>query len=523
MNEASPTANLTKQDMLKLETAFQQMKEKCKTDPVFFFDNFLRIYNPKKNPTDIPFKTYPYQKRLIRQIVKAIEYGEDIFIDKTREMGISYVVLGVFLWFWLSRPGFTALVGSRTEKQVDNRKGGTIGSDDASLFAKMGYMIERLPAFMLPVGWNPRLNFPYLKLINPENGSAISGESSTANFSRSGRYQVILLDEFAFFEEAYGAWGATRDASKCRIVVTTPGIKPGKAKRLRHGDDGEKIKVIKVPYHLHPEKNAKWLAKEKEERSEEDFNREIMMDWGLSVRGRIYPELDLAVSGKFPFIVNQPLYVSGDYGLDGTIFEWWQQNPLNGKWRMIDSFMHEDEPIEYYFPLFGKPPDSMFDYGTEQLRAFEEISKLPKGIHVGDPSVHKRSGNAEKKSDFDKLAEIGIYVYTYTKENSIDYRVKETKMFLKQGIEVNENERNYTTLDLMKQYRWKTWDEDHETTSPFRRPLHNNSSHPATAMEYMAVNLKTIQVEAPIQPKPESGRFLTSRSSIKSANLGRRR
>jgi hypothetical protein len=515
-------SNLSKTDLLKLQTGFEKMKEKAFEDPVFFVSNFLRIYNPKKNPTDIPFKPYPYQKRIIRQIVKAIEYGEDIFIDKTREMGVSYMVLAVFLWCWLSRPGFTALVGSRTEKQVDNRKGGTIGSDDASLFAKLGYMIERLPAFMLPVGWNPRMNFPYLKLINPENGSAISGESSTANFSRSGRYSAVLLDEFAFFEEAYGAWGATRDASRCRIVVTTPGIKPGKAKRLRFGLDGEKIKVIEVPYHLHPEKNAKWLAKEKEERSEEDFNREIMMDWGLSIKGRIYPELDQAVYGKFPYIANQPLYVSGDYGLDGTVFLWWQQNPLNGKWRMIDSFLHEEEPIEFYFPLFGKPIDSMFHYEKDHLKAFEEISKLPKATHFGDPSVHKRSGNAEKKSDFDKLAEIGIYVYTYTKDNSIDYRVKTTKVFLKHGVEVNENERNYMALDLWKQYRWKTWDEDHETTSNFRKPLHNHASHIGTAAEYFFVNMKNFSVETPIEPKSSSGRFLTSRSSIKNAYMGRR-
>lgn len=513
---------LSQRDLNKLTKVFEEYKKQAYEDPIFFFDNFLRIYNPKREETDIPFKTYPFQKRLIRQIIQAIETGwykneqADLFIDKTREMGVTYVMLGVLLWFWLTKPGFTALVGSRKEDLVDNRRGGLTGNNDSSLFAKLDYMIQRLPPFMVPKEFERRRHFPFMQLINPENGNVIEGESSTGDFGRGARKTVIFFDEFAFFENAYNAWGSTKATTNCRIVVTTPGSKPGKAKRLRHGDDGEIIKVIELPHTLHPDKTAKWLAKQKEEMSEEDFNREIMRDWGLSIKGRIYPELDKADYGKHPFIPGQQLYVSGDYGLDGTVFLFWQMNPKNGKYRLIDSFLYEDEPIEFFFPLFGKPPDSMFTYDRDCLKAFEEISQLPPGIHFGDPSASKRSGNAEKKSDKDKLAEIGIYVYTYTKDNSIDYRVKQTKVFLNNGIEVNESERNFTTFDLMKQYRWKTWEEDHDTTATFRKPIHNNASHSATAMEYFFVNIKNFATEAPPPPPNyQKQRFLTSRHAVR--------
>lgn len=509
-------STLTPKQVRDLKKAFEEMKLKASEDPIYFFETFLKIYNPNKTPTETPFKLYSYQKRLIRDLLSCIETGEDVFVDKTREMGVSYVSLGIILWLWLFRPGFTALIGSRKEELVDGRRGGVIGSKDASLFSKLGYMLERLPPFIVPAGFIPKKHFTFMSLINPENGNAVTGESANPNFSRSGRYTLIFLDEFAFWPDAYRVWGGTADATHCRIVVTTPGDRPGKAKRLRFGLDHEKIKIIEVPYYLHPEKNAKWLKEQRERRSEDEFNREIMMDWGLSVKGRIYPELDKASYGKFPFIPNQPLYVSNDYGLDGGAFLFWQQNPKNGKFRLIDSFFHQDEPIEFYFPLFGKPIDSAFTYSNEQLKAFEEISQYPPGTHFGDPSLRKRSGNKDKESDLDKLAAIGIYVYTYTKENTIDYRVKTTKTYLKNGIEINESERNYVAFDLMKAYRWKTWEEDHDTTATFRKPVHNASSHMATAMEYFFVNMANFIGEVPEAP-PNTGnsRFITSRRSIR--------
>lgn len=509
---------LTHAEKRKLAKIFKEMKKTASEDPIYFFDNFLRIYNPTKSPTDIPFKTFDYQKRIIRDVIQAMRDGEDLFIDKAREMGMSYVMMGTILWLWLFEPGFTALVGSRKQDLVDNRKGGVIGSKDASLFSKLGYMLERLPPFMLPEGFKPERHFLFLSLINPENGNAVTGESSNSSFGRGGRYKLILLDEFAFFENAYSVWGATKASVPhgTRVVVTTPGEKPGKAKRLRFGDDGEAIKIIEVPHHLHPEKTSSWLKKQRSEYSEEDFNREIMMDWGLSIKGRIYPELDNADVGKYPFIPNQQLYVSGDYGLDGTVFCFWQINPANGKPRLIDSFSHMEQPIEYYFPLFRKPPDSAFEYSEEQLKAFDEISKLPPAIHFGDPSVNKRSGNKEMQSDRDRLASIGCYVHTYTKDNSINYRVKTTKSFLKNGIEINENERNNTSFDLMKQYRWKTWDEENDSTSTFRKPVHNMASHFGTCLEYFAVNMMNETHYAPQQaPREVSSSFITSRKMLR--------
>lgn len=511
---------LSKKELKKLESTFLSMKKKASDDPVYFIDTFLRIYNPKENPSDIPFKMFLFQKRLARELIKSINEGEDIFIDKSREMGVTYTILATFIWLWLFQPGCTLLIGSRKEDFVDNRRGGLVGSKEESLFGKLDYMITRIPDFMLPDGWNRDKHFNYMSLINPDNGNSISGESSNPNFSRGGRKTAIFLDEFAFWENGGSVWGSTADTTNCRIVATTPGEKPSKAKRLRFGKDGEKIKIIELPYNLDPRKNKTWLDEQKGRRSEDDFNREIMMNWELSIQGRIYPEMEKAVYGEYPYMPNRPLYCSGDYGLDGTSFLFWQQNVENGKWRLIDSFHYEEQPIEYAFPIFGKAVDSMFSYTNDQLQQMKTLSELPPAIHFGDPSINKRSGNKEKESDRDKLAKIGVYVGVYTMDNSINFRVNTTKVFLQKGIEVNDTPANDFAFEAFKVFRWKTWDEDHETTSTFRKPIHNWASHPSTAMEYLFVNLANFQLETAEEPSwaKKGKKWMTSRKSIGKAS-----
>jgi phage terminase large subunit len=263
----------------KLQGAFKQMKEQAKADPIYFIDTFCYTFDPKRSPFHLRFKLFPFQRKLVKDLVSAIENGEDIFIDKTREMGVTYTILATLLWFWLFQPASNFLVGSRKEDYVDNRRGGVTGNKEESLFGKIDYMLSRLPGFMLPDGFNKDRQFTYMSLVNAMNGNVISGESSNPNFSRGGRQKAIFLDEYAFWDSDASVWGATADTTNCRIVATTPGIRPSKAKRLRFGKDGEKIKIVTLDYTLDPRKTSGWLKEQKARRSTEDFDREIMINW----------------------------------------------------------------------------------------------------------------------------------------------------------------------------------------------------------------------------------------------------
>lgn len=519
-----PTAVMSKAQEKRLVKTFELMKEKASEDPIYFCDTFCYTFNPKQEPFHLRFKLFPFQRRLVRELVKCIRNGEDVFIDKTREMGATYTILMVLLWFWRFEPASNFLVGSRKEDYVDNRRGGVTGNKEESLFGKLDYMLSRLPEFLLPEGWERERNFTYMSLVNPENGNVIGGESSNANFSRGGRQRAIFLDEFAFWDEGHAVWGATADTTNCRIVATTPGIKPSKAKRLRFGKDGEKIKIITLDYKLDPRKDRKWLEEQKTRRSTDDFNREIMVNWETSITGRVYPEIESAAYGDFPFIVNQQLYFSWDFGLDGTPIIVWQQNPANGKWRVIDYYEKSNEPIQFFFPLFGGKIDSMFQYDDDDLKAIKDFSQLPKGIHFGDPDSAKRSFATKGKTSAKlELQKQGVYVQSVP-NNDFYTRREITKVYLGKGIEINQGARTENFLEAIKMARYPQREETSQATTAVALPIHDWTSHARTAMEYFFLNIdiyQGMQVEEPDWAKRakdgEQGmtKSLTSRKSIR--------
>lgn len=483
----------------------ERRKNLATKDPAAFINFFCYTFNPKLpggQDGNLPFNLFPFQEDLVKDIVEAIDTGNDLFIEKCREMGATYVVLAVFLWYWLYVPGSNFLLGSRKAASVDNRGSGTNdrgerSNKEESLFGKIEYMLDRLPAFLLPVGFDSRKHSTYMSIKNPASGNVISGESSNQNFSRGGRYKAVLHDEFAFWENDTAAWGSTADTTNCRIVITTPGIRPCKAKRLRFGTDGEKIKIVSLEYHLDPRKNAAWVQREKERRSAEDFAREIMINWDVSVVGRVYPEIEHTTIGQYPYNPDWPLYVTWDFGLDGLPVQWWQKNLKNGLWRIVESYKTENMPIQYILPLFpGNKVDSMFSYDEDFLSIQPIVSLWKRAIHVGDPDVAKRSLISKEKSSTRKeLEKAGIYVQTNPKANDFATRREKTKVFLQKGIEVNDTPGNTIWMESIREARYPQRAEGSQATSAVTLPIHDWTSHHRTATEYLAVNVDDVTTE----------------------------
>jgi hypothetical protein len=466
---------------------------KAQTDPVYFINEFLWTFNPRQEPYHFEFKLFPFQYDVVYELKHSIENGEDLFFEKCREMGASYVTLAVLFWFWLFVPGSNFLVGSRKEDYVDNTKGDSseLSNKEESLFGKLEYFINRIDPLAMPLGFNSKKHLTYMSLVNPENGNSISGESSNPNFSRGGRQKAILLDEFAFWDNDTAAWGATADTTSCRIVLTTPGIRPSKAKRLRYGQDGEKIKVLTLSHEKDPRKDEAWLAYEKSRRSAEDFAREIMINWEGSIEGRVYPEIKLAQLGDFPYDAAWSLFFSWDFGLDGTSIGVWQLNPTNGKPRLVDSFENDERPIQYFFPLLGQPIDSIYPYPEPDLKAIEDFKIYKKPVHYGDPDVAKRSYiSREAKTTRRVLAEIQVHVQTRPEANDFTTRKEKTKVWLQKGVEINDTPRNRLWLEKIEYARYPQRVETSQATGPITLPIHDWTSHARTSMEYFFVNVE---------------------------------
>jgi hypothetical protein len=70
---------------------------KCKNDPCFFFNYLLWTYNPRLNDPHLPFILYPYQTEFVKKIVDSVEHETDVRIEKSRDMGFSWLILGILL------------------------------------------------------------------------------------------------------------------------------------------------------------------------------------------------------------------------------------------------------------------------------------------------------------------------------------------------------------------------------------------------------------------------------------------
>ncbi len=222
-------------------------------DPLFFFNIFAWTFDVRKKPNHhIPFTTYEFQDEIILDLVEAIKSAtslnpQDRLIEKSRDMGVSWVCILVFEYLWLQPDGgFDFLLGSRIEDYVDKK------GDMRTLFEKARYNLYRLPVWLQPKGFNPKVHDNFMRLINPESGASITGESNNPSFSTGGRYAAILLDEFAKWENNdEKAWTSSGDASPCRIPVSTPWGAAGKFYELVNDP---KIKKHTLHWSRHPEK-----------------------------------------------------------------------------------------------------------------------------------------------------------------------------------------------------------------------------------------------------------------------------
>ena len=192
----------------------------CAADPLFYINAFCWTHDPRLEAlSTVPFITWgEYQDEAILSILGAIG-KEDLLIEKSRDMGATWLLLVCFDWAWRFRPGQSFLVVSRNEDYVDKP------GNPKSLFWKLDFLhdVKRLPTWMLPAGWSEKCR-TRMHIENPENGSVIDGESTTGDVARGDRRTAIMLDEFSAFEvgDGYRALSSTRDVTRSRLFNGTP-------------------------------------------------------------------------------------------------------------------------------------------------------------------------------------------------------------------------------------------------------------------------------------------------------------
>lgn len=229
------------------------IREMCRRSFLFWCNAFCWTYKVQEIEQDgsqhavmgakggatVPFITWPCQDEVAAEIIDAIRTGRDTMVDKSREMGATWLVLAIFHWLWQFHPDIHLLEMSRTERLVDEP------DNPDTLFWKHDFMLKHQPAYL-----RPQVKRVRLKLVNESLGSTIIGESTTGDVGQGGRKAAAFIDEAARIRGLKKVMSALADTTSCRIPNSTPSG-PSFFSMLRFGG---KLKVSLLPWWDHPDK-----------------------------------------------------------------------------------------------------------------------------------------------------------------------------------------------------------------------------------------------------------------------------
>lgn len=248
-----------------------------------------------KTPVVMPFMTFKRQDEFLDFLLACLESEADGLVEKSRDMGATWLCVALSVWLWRYWKGAAVGWGSRKEQLVDK-----LGDPD-SIFEKIRIYIKYLPRELLPRYFNPKDHLTYMKVINPENGSTITGESGD-NIGRGGRKLIYFKDESAHYEHPESIEAALGDNTNVQIDISSVhGLGNVFHRRREQGTEwnpgqlalGDTVNVFIMDWRDHPAKTQAWhdqrKAKAKAAGLLHLFAQEVDRDYASSVEGVIIP------------------------------------------------------------------------------------------------------------------------------------------------------------------------------------------------------------------------------------------
>jgi hypothetical protein len=201
-------------------------------------------------------------------------------IEKSRDVGLTWLNVAAQVHAWLFEQGYKGSFGSRKEMLVDR-----IGDLD-SIFEKARFLLRNLPIWMMPSEFDWRSHDNYLKLLNPDNGNSLTGESGDS-IGRGGRSTVYDLDEAAFIERPMKVDASL--SNNTNVIFYTSSVNgignPFHNKRMTYPPEC----VFTFRWQEDPRKNEAWYADMKAKFDPVVVASEIDLDYGASIEGIFIP------------------------------------------------------------------------------------------------------------------------------------------------------------------------------------------------------------------------------------------
>lgn len=261
----------------------ESFKRIYRANPAQFIIDWGSTSDPRNveigQPVIIPFMLFEKQEEAIEFILNCWKNRSPGLIDKSRDMGVSWLTVALSCTLCLFNDNFSIGFGSRKEEYVDR-----IG-DPKSLFYKAREFISNLPAEFTG-DWNARSDSSYMRIKFPLTNSVITGEAGD-NIGRGNRTSLHIIDEAAHLQRPELVEASLAQTTNCRIDVSTPlGMGNPFARKRFSG----KIPVFSFYWRDDPRKDEAWYQKKCAEIDDPVIiAQEIDLNYSASVEGIVIP------------------------------------------------------------------------------------------------------------------------------------------------------------------------------------------------------------------------------------------
>lgn len=252
-------------------------------NPADFINDWGCTFDPRAAdlglPTTMPFLLFPKQREAVDYVMRKWKARETGIVEKSREVGMSWVTVSLACTLALFTPGIVVGFGSRKEEYVDR------GASPKSLFYKARMFLRMLPPEFLG-DYVEKRDAPHMRITIPHTGSALVGEAGDG-IGRGDRASIYFVDEAAFLERPALVDASLSQTTNCRIDVSSAN---GMGNPFAQKVHGGKIEVFRLHWRDDPRKDEVWYAREVDKIDNPVIvAQELDIDYGASAEGVLIP------------------------------------------------------------------------------------------------------------------------------------------------------------------------------------------------------------------------------------------
>jgi len=252
-------------------------------NPVDFIQDWGMTYDPRNVgtpiPAKMPFILFPRQEEWLHWTIERWRAGEPGITKKSRDVGISWLAVGLADTLCLFNNDMSVGFGSRKEEYVDDTK------RPKALFHKARQFIELLP-HEFRRGWNRKQHSAHMRIEFPATGSVIAGEAGD-NIGRGDRTSLHFVDEAAHLDRPQLVEASLSATTNSRQDMSS--VNGTNNPFYEKGQRYPERQIFVFHWRDDPRKDDAWYQKKCEELDPVTVAQEIDINESASVTGIIIP------------------------------------------------------------------------------------------------------------------------------------------------------------------------------------------------------------------------------------------